>query len=97
VLIIRHGESEYNKAADGRNLADPNIFDPKLTAAGHRQVRPGWAPFPVILSIAASVVLRSASCQYLPATAHTATFYTQLASRIAVTTSTCCRPCRRKH
>lgn len=41
IHIIRHGESEYNAATASKDLGfgDPQIYDPKLTAKGRRQVR----------------------------------------------------------
>ncbi len=40
LMIIRHGESEYNLACSkSRDYADPQIFDPKLTTTGINQVR----------------------------------------------------------
>ena len=37
--IIRHGESEYNAATNaGKDFKDPQIFNPKLTEKGLRQV-----------------------------------------------------------
>lgn len=42
LLIVRHGESEYNKAiSESRSFADPHIFDPPLTNKGIKQVRAG--------------------------------------------------------
>ena len=39
VHIIRHGESEYNAATQyNKGFDDPQIYDPKLTAKGRRQV-----------------------------------------------------------
>lgn len=39
LLIVRHGESEYNRACtESKSYADPHIFDPQLTAKGHHQV-----------------------------------------------------------
>ena len=40
IHIIRHGESEYNAATASKDLgfSDPQIYDPKLTAKGRRQV-----------------------------------------------------------
>ncbi|EIE23475.1 hypothetical protein COCSUDRAFT_41714 [Coccomyxa subellipsoidea C-169] len=37
--IIRHGESEFNAATNaGHDFKDPQIFNPKLTSKGRRQV-----------------------------------------------------------
>jgi broad specificity phosphatase PhoE len=37
--IIRHGESEYNAATKmARDFRDPQIFDPKLTDKGRKEV-----------------------------------------------------------
>ena len=37
--VIRHGESEYNAATSlGMDFSDPQIFNPKLTEKGRRQV-----------------------------------------------------------
>lgn len=37
--IIRHGESEYNAASRvSREFVDPQIFNPKLTEKGRREV-----------------------------------------------------------
>jgi glucosyl-3-phosphoglycerate phosphatase len=38
MILIRHGESEFN-AVFNRTRADPGIADPKLTAEGREQVR----------------------------------------------------------
>ncbi|KAF5833918.1 hypothetical protein DUNSADRAFT_9578 [Dunaliella salina] len=38
LLIVRHGESEYNRAcSESKGYADPQIFDPHLTTRGHNQ------------------------------------------------------------
>lgn len=40
LCLIRHGESEYNRAdAERREIADPSIFDPCLTQLGREQAR----------------------------------------------------------
>lgn len=40
LVIIRHGESEFNRAVDQQpGFRDPMIFDPHLTALGREQVR----------------------------------------------------------
>lgn len=40
LCIIRHGESDYNRAVlEAANFADPMIFDPHLTFLGHSQAR----------------------------------------------------------
>ena len=37
--VIRHGESEYNAATSyGMDFSDPQIFNPKLTEKGRKQV-----------------------------------------------------------
>jgi hypothetical protein len=37
--VIRHGESEYNAATSyGMDFLDPQIFNPKLTEKGRKQV-----------------------------------------------------------
>lgn len=39
LIVIRHGESEYNKAiVESKSYADPMIFDPRLTQKGLQQV-----------------------------------------------------------
>ena len=38
MILIRHGESEFN-AAVNRTGKSPGIPDPKLTALGHQQAR----------------------------------------------------------
>mmetsp|Transcript_12373 Transcript_12373/g.33763 ORF Transcript_12373/g.33763 Transcript_12373/m.33763 type:complete len:527 (+) Transcript_12373:110-1690(+) len=38
LLIVRHGESEYNRAcSESKSYADPQIFDPHLTTRGRSQ------------------------------------------------------------
>ena len=42
MILIRQGESEYNRAmVEGKDFKDPMIFDPALTAKGFVQVRNG--------------------------------------------------------
>ena len=41
--VIRHGESEYNAATSyGMDFSDPQIFNPKLTEKGRKQVCVIW-------------------------------------------------------
>ena len=43
--VIRHGESEYNAATSyGMDFSDPQIFNPKLTEKGRKQVSVLWMP-----------------------------------------------------
>eukprot|EP00955_Chlamydomonas_euryale_P037762 350874-Chlamydomonas_euryale.AAC.7 len=40
LIIIRHGESEFNRAVEeGQSFKDPMIFDPPLTSRGRDQAR----------------------------------------------------------
>jgi hypothetical protein len=45
LILIRHGESEYNRAIEqGSGFKDPMIFDPPLTRKGREQVRHALRP-----------------------------------------------------